>query len=534
MNAEEEDDGLLVRCAAYNDLGKSETSNALTIIRCPVKGSTSCFDISHGEPSYLWIGIGGLAMTSFAELLIICFLCNELININTFFPVQRRRDGLLLRRHFYLIYSRKMAAMALVVLCSLTFSEAALFQDEPVNRTAEVGGRLTFRCAFNQEHDCAFSHWVYSRSQCTEGHFKVIGTCRSLSDHFEDTSRLALSFDPRVSQLQINDVQPGDTGYYTCWDSLEDEYSRCGYLKVVDPPTPLCTLLSSGVEVAESVTLKCQVPENALARTKLTWHPQTSHSIRSLKVNSGESYTVQRVVQESDIFKGFTCIAGNDINNGPNCTVYPFGVDMVTVPPFKQDIPRILSATTLQLECMTDAVPLPTHYSWSVKEAAFPNGTLPEWTEVTTHDRYQMTDDHKTFLVVNPAKRDDGLQVRCTASSYLRESETSEAVTIVRCPDGHLVADSSNSGCEIPPEPPYVWTAGVGVLAITAVVEFVIICVLCTRKRAPEVNQDGRRTLEQRNGDPPPWNIYETSDQQNFPNQEGIALSQYMEMRAVP
>ncbi|XP_038076144.1 uncharacterized protein LOC119744343 [Patiria miniata] len=383
-----------------------------------------------------------------------------------------------------------MAGIAFAVLCLLAFSEATVFLDEPDNLIVVVGGQATFRCGFYQDYDCSASQWVYSSSQCSHGSFVTIATCRSVPfvPSF-DTSRFSSTFGKSTTLLQINDVQLSDAGYYACKIADLNEFSRCGHLTVVEPPTPQCTMLSSSVRVGDTVRLKCRVPEEALTRTKLSWHPpETASSVRSFKIDPGQSYTIEHVLKESDKFGVFTCIAGNDIHNGPNCTLYPFEIKTVSVR-FQQEKSGEKSAMTL--ECVADAALPDTRYSWSVSVAEFQNGTQPEWIDASTDDRFMIVGDHMNISLLTCKEDDADLQVRCTAYTAIGTSKTSEvlSVTIVGCPDGHFVSNNT-SGCdEDSQEPPYLWI-GIGGLSVTSISEFLIICFMCTRRRALDNQED--------------------------------------------
>ncbi|XP_030845435.1 cell adhesion molecule 2-like [Strongylocentrotus purpuratus] len=422
-----------------------------------------------------------------------------------------------------------MAGIAFAVLCLVAFSEATVFVDDPDNLTVEVGDQATFRCDFNQDYDCSVSQWLYSSSQCTRGSFVTIATCRSVSlVPSIDTSRFSSTFDKSTTLLQINDVQLSDAGNYACRISHLNEFSRCGHLTVVEPPTPQCTMLSSSVRVGDTVRLTCRVPEEALTRTKLTWYPpETPGSTCSLKIDPGQSYTIERVLQESDKFRVFTCIAGNDINNGPNCNLYPFEIKTVSVR-FQQEKSGEKSA--LKFECVADAALSDTRYSWSVRVVEFPNGTQPEWIDASTDDRFVIVGDQTRFLLLIPGQDDDGLQVRCTAYSAIGTSKTSKVLTIIPFPDDHFVTNSTSGGDEDSHEPPYLWI-GIGGLSVTSVGGLLIICFMCTR-RSVLGNQEDSGT---RDGGVQDLSIV-LDDGYEIPrldaNRGPTANSEYMEMNA--
>ncbi len=309
--------------------------------------------------------------------------------------------------------------------------------------TVTLGGDVHFWCKTAATFACYNMNWVYANSK-TEGHpFGVLGTCRTPAPWVSaDNQRLALSFDDGRFGLHISNVSYGDGGRYSCWvtksvgvDAIT-EYSAVAFLTVLSPvPTPLCRYAPEVVSVGDDVLLTCGVPPDAYTETvKLTWAYDSPSPVRSVFVQRGETFSKPHTFSENDNYKMFTCVAGNDLTNGPNCTLSPLQIPMTI------EITHVFDGAETKFVCSADAVPPVTNYHWSIQEM---NSSSREWRDVLLDD--SRTENGGTTLVLT-AGRDNGLVGRrlsttCTASNSIGLTVSSAPIRTLQCNSGAIVTE---------------------------------------------------------------------------------------------
>ena len=380
-----------------------------------------------------------------------------------------------------------------------------LFRIEPTdNITVEVGGFASFSSTTLDKQSCGSIHWVYSETSCSQGSFKTVGTCLSpaLDPVLNRAHRLSLLFkDGVTSELRISDIKKEDSGLYALFltdNGNQVGHSSCAVLTVLNSPTPTCDFKPQNPSIGDTISLECEVPEDAKIHTELTWITSTEE-LHSKTVYPGMNYQLEHVLKEEDNFKEFRCIAGNSINDGPWCSVNPLMINM-TVHVFLHPTYKSTGSEgiTLQLECIV--VPGTIDHQWSLWYSNTTHMTQEQLITIT-QDRYELIHSGRFLRITNITDADDGLIITCTALNDVGMNVTSDPVTIVHCSDSnnYVTDELQCDGNEFSPvinTLNYIGIAVVYIVAILAVMSVYWHLIIWRREETMNQEQEEAEVKE--------------------------------------
>lgn len=314
--------------------------------------------------------------------------------------------------------------------CALTDA----FSREPVNQTVRAGETVTFHCTVASSRSTYLYVYWYKSFGYSNSPSMPISSARTINSNAD--SRYSIVGTGLQYNLQIRDVEVGDTSYYKCrYYNGQFFDSQIAELNVFDESrTPRCQYQPLNPEVGAMVSISC-APGSPASRSSLTlWRGTHGYQVTNLNRQSDGSITYRFQLRENDNNREYTCNNGRTYDNIHNCSVTPLSIKSTIS--FTPGVNYGMPGDEIRFSCQATGVPAFSSYRWLLGVGA---STLRITTSVGRYI-FSTNGDSARLTILGLKLSDNNTAVRCVAVNNLGHREMALGKIIVQSPH-HIPTD---------------------------------------------------------------------------------------------
>lgn len=315
---------------------------------------------------------------------------------------------------------------AFVTILSVAYASDG-FYEEPSNQTVHAGNTVTLSCFLRPPRQSSYLYVYWYKSFGFSDLPTMPISSRRVTNANVDERYSIVGSDNRYD-LQITNVEVGDTSYYMCKYYTGDYFdSQIAHLVVYDNTlVPQCRFHPHNPDVGTRVTIRCLPGSGDSSQSLTLWRGQNGHQITNVARQPNGAITHRFPLKANDNNRSYTCVFGRNFKNIHNCSVTP-----LTVAPTISLTPAVtvgILDDTVRFSCFARGLPKFTTYKWVV-------GTGPTSLRISESvGRYiHSTNGESARLTITHLKTsDNNTAVRCIATNSLGHRVTALGKVIVQ------------------------------------------------------------------------------------------------------